>query len=327
MRWMRGRGWPSRWPARPTPSCSHLPPPNPPAEARCLLALACRLAAKPDLARRLWNSTRDWQPTTSRQLALKLSAQVQFIEPLIDCHATAMKLLDLRQGQRWENTQSTAAAIESLSSMLRYTRGEPAAKSLRIRVGDKVVLDVRNEQDLKAATHRVRLLAAQLPPGDALPIELTADCDRPIQFAITAAGTQRMDHVEPSGSEVKLARHFTTVDGQPLSQPLKPGDIIAVHLALDLADAKDYLLVNDPRPAGFEYVEDHLHGPPAANTEFRDDRLCAFFPRLPSGRHNFVYYLRAETPGTSHILPALAYPMYDEKKRGESAAQVLTVTP
>jgi uncharacterized protein YfaS (alpha-2-macroglobulin family) len=61
--------------------------------------------------------------------------------------------------------------------------------------------------------------------------------------------------------------------------------------------------------------------------EFRDDRISAFFTRLEAGEHRFTYLLRAETAGESHVLPAEAYPMYDERVRGSSAATVLTVTP
>jgi hypothetical protein len=40
-----------------------------------------------------------------------------------------------------------------------------------------------------------------------------------------------------------------------------------------------------------------------------------------------VYYLRAETPGSYHILPGCVYPMYADKVRGETGAARLDIDP
>ena len=47
--------------------------------------------------------------------------------------------------------------------------------------------------------------------------------------------------------------------------------------------------------------------------------------RLPAGRHEFVYALRAETAGTGHVLPGCVYPMYEDKVRGETGADTVEV--
>jgi hypothetical protein len=46
---------------------------------------------------------------------------------------------------------------------------------------------------------------------------------------------------------------------------------------------------------------------------------------LPAGRHEIVYYQRAETLGRCSVLPGRAYPMYDEKALGETASNRLEV--
>ena len=87
-------------------------------------------------------------------------------------------------------------------------------------------------------------------------------------------------------------------------------------------------MLEDRRPAGWEFAADVLHGEAAghaANTEFRDDRLCVFFDALEAGEHELVYYLRAETPGVSHVIPGCTYPMYAEKTRGETGADILEI--
>ena len=104
--------------------------------------------------------------------------------------------------------------------------------------------------------------------------------------------------------------------------------MIAVHLRVDLEGPRQYMIVEDRRPAGCEFAGELLDGPlapAAANVEFRDDRVAAFFTSMGAGRHELIYYLRAETPGTSHLLPGVAYPMYRETIRGETGALSLEV--
>ena len=62
-----------------------------------------------------------------------------------------------------------------------------------------------------------------------------------------------------------------------------------------------------------------------AHREFRDDRLAVFFTALPAGIHELVYFLRAETPGASHVLPGECYPMYREKTRGSTGASEIEI--
>src|SRR5262249_28386657 len=143
-----------------------------------------------------------------------------------------------------------------------------------------------------------------------------------------APGTQRQDKVEPIGDAIKVSRTFETLDGRPVAGPMTVGRTLAVRLAVVLDRPREYVLIEDRRPAGCEFGDTQFHGKAAAglaNVEFRDDRVCAFAAALPAGRHEFVYYLRAETPGLSQVLPGRAYPMYDDKVRGETGAARLEI--
>ena len=83
------------------------------------------------------------------------------------------------------------------------------------------------------------------------------------------------------------------------------------------------MIVEDRRPAACEFADEQLDGPAAAsavNVEFRDDRVAAFFTSLPAGKHELIYYLRAEHRGMSNVLPGVAYPMYNDRLRGETGA-------
>jgi alpha-2-macroglobulin len=299
-----------------------------PLESRCVLALACRTAGLSDAAKRLWAAARDWQPETAEETALLLKAQVAFAEPMTACHRSAARLMKRRTGLGWENTQATANALDALSLLIPLLTAETPLKSVRIAVADREALNLSKPDELKSPGFRVRLSGEQLPNQDPLEITLNAEGGAAVYYTVEASGTQRLDKVAPIGDVIKVSRTFETLDGLPLAGNMTQGQTLAVRLRVLLEKPCSYLLVEDRRPAGCEFADDHLHGKDAAglaNVEFRDDRVCAFAAFLPAGQHEFVYYLRAETAGVSQVLPGRAYPMYEDKVRGETGAARLEI--
>jgi uncharacterized protein YfaS (alpha-2-macroglobulin family) len=297
-------------------------------EVLCNLALACRKAGRLETSQRLWAAARNWKPTTSEGLALQLTARVEFGDSYEDCQASAAALLAGRKGLIWDNTRATSAAIDALSRMLGYAVAKTQARSLKVKVDGKVVLDLTDAADLKKLAYRIHLPAEQLPAREALVIELSGEADGDLAYTIAATGVQRQDEMGPVGDGVKMIRRLETVDGKAFEGPLRVGQVLAVRLWVDLAQPQSYLIVEDRRPAGCEFADDRLAGPDAqsvVNVEFRDDRVCAFFTNLSAGRHEIVYYLRAETPGFSTILPGCAHPMYAPDRRGETGTTRLEI--
>lgn len=301
-----------------------------PAEARCHTALACKLAGLSDVATRLWAATRDWQPDTAEEIALLLKVQVTFGDPLTASHRSAARLMKLRTGLGWENTQATAAALDALSLLIPQTAAEGTVKAVHIKIAGREVLNLTQPEDLQASVYRARLSGERLPVQDPLEIELVAEAGTPLYYTIEAPGTQRQDKVEPLGDAIRVTRTFETVDGRLLPEKLTAGQTLAVRVSVVLDKPREYVLIEDRCPAGCEFADTHLYGKDASrlvNVEFRDDRFCAFATSLPAGRHELVYFLRAETPGLSQVLPGCVYPMYQDKVRGETGAGRLEIVP
>jgi uncharacterized protein YfaS (alpha-2-macroglobulin family) len=201
---------------------------------------------------------------------------------------------------------------------------------VKVSLNGQSVLELTDPKDLSARVFRLHLRPPDLPLGGSAKMELIADCKEPIRYALNASGFLRTDRAEPAGDALRLTRGYWTTEGIAHAGAAKAGTIREVRLSLKLDRARSHLIVEDRRPSGWEYAGEELRGSAAkrvANVEFRDDRVCAFFTSLPPGTHELVYYLRAETPGTSHVLPGRAYAMYDEKTRGETGADVLEILP
>ena len=93
---------------------------------------------------------------------------------------------------------------------------------------------------------------------------------------------------------------------------LKPQDVVEVSLFVVGKTGMEYVMVEDMKPAGCEFVRDEGNKWRYRNgqSEFRDDRAVFFMDEMWRKSHNFRYRLRAETPGEFRVLPATASQMY-----------------
>lgn len=116
---------------------------------------------------------------------------------------------------------------------------------------------------------------------------------------------------------------------------LKSGDVIAVRLSVNGSDWR-YLLVEDPIPAGAEFVQrDDLYelntkvdwwGFWFTRREFHDDH-AAFFQTYFDRHQEYVYLLKIVNPGKFRISPASVQPMYQPSIISTTDAATMEVKP
>jgi uncharacterized protein YfaS (alpha-2-macroglobulin family) len=119
----------------------------------------------------------------------------------------------------------------------------------------------------------------------------------------------------------------------PLKGPAAPGDVLAVHLAVNGSPVK-YLMLEDPIPAGTEFIQnnDSYKIPDRPNAweywytrqEFHDDRAAIFATDF-DGRHESFYLLKVVNPGSFNISPARVELMYQPGVEATSDALHLEV--
>jgi uncharacterized protein YfaS (alpha-2-macroglobulin family) len=126
------------------------------------------------------------------------------------------------------------------------------------------------------------------------------------------------------------------------------GQLILVDLLVESAEARRYVVIDDPLPAGFEPIElafkttaqalavaegtpvspesqgwqsqgyGALRSLPGIHREMRDERVLFFLPEVPPGIYHFRYLARATSPGTFLVPPTRAECMYDPEVFGQS---------
>jgi hypothetical protein len=124
-----------------------------------------------------------------------------------------------------------------------------------------------------------------------------------------------------------------TVQLKPGRRPqtrFRTGDLMRVTLTLTCPTRMEYVIVEDPRPAGCEVLSRGDLYPWEWGYWYSDvdirDRSVAFFAReMTPGQHEITYDARAAQPGRFHALPTEAYCMYRPDIRGSGPAGVIEV--
>ncbi len=116
-------------------------------------------------------------------------------------------------------------------------------------------------------------------------------------------------------------------DGDPLS----PGDLIEVVVRIDSPNDFDYLVFEDPKPAGTEPAE-LTSGARYENgawwyREYRDRKVVSFLDRLLQGKQALSYRLIAQIPGTFRVLPHEAHAMYAPRIQAGSKSSSMLIGP
>jgi uncharacterized protein YfaS (alpha-2-macroglobulin family) len=253
-------------------------------------------------------------------------------------------LLLHRHGERWESTRDTAWILFALTDYLKGT-GE-----------------LRPDYHFSVLLNGKELHAADVKPGDALqpetvvriPLKGLPGANR---VEVRRAGTGTVYYslkvleeirapafaAESSRAGLTVRRDYFRLEtrrdasGRIVTGPEKNptagvriGDRLMARLRVHTDRAMDYVMLEDPLPAGFE-VQDRGDLPVEewsfwwSHSDVRDDRVLYFARRLEPGDHVIEYYLRPEMTGTVRALPAVLSDMYAPATRASTAESRLEV--
>jgi alpha-2-macroglobulin len=130
------------------------------------------------------------------------------------------------------------------------------------------------------------------------------------------------------------------------SWQVKAGTNVKITLTVVAKDRANYVVVDDPLPAGFEGQNPRFVTSVAAtseasrtvshdgwwwpwwsfsHTDMRDDRMLLFADRMPAGVYTYSYTARATNLGTFVLPPVKAEAMYEPERFGHSATSTVRV--
>ena len=262
-------------------------------------------------------------------------------------------LMASRTDGYWGDTRDTASVLVALCDYLRAYPQEaaPSSGTIAIQVNGQTVGTLDASQSGGDAEYVVRVPASRLRRGsNTLDITRTGGGGGSVFWSAgltqtVASGGGDLPPVSQNG--LTVAREYRPLDDtSPGSATGKAADSFAqgqpvrVHLTIDAAQDVDYVLVEDPYPAGVEVTErgtseaadvDFSSGGNVSGgtwfeqTDVRDDHIAFFAAHLSKGRHYIDYNLRAQTPGKSRTLPARIQALYAPPFHAETGGAGVTV--
>ncbi len=326
-----------------------------------------------------WGADGRWwrwsdSPVETTAFALRALMAVDPAHELVE--PTVQWLVQNRRGAAWSNTRDTALTVLALDEYL--------------RASGEIARDVEYELFVNGASVARRAVAAdrmlRAPARFQIPAESVRDGrnevkvvrragEGPLYVAARCAFTSLEQPVPARGNLVFVERELWrlaprptllagwTFDRVPLDDggEMRSGERLIVVLRIEAKNDLEYVLIEDPKPAGLEAVElqsgapawvqeltasevdrqadpraarrfpDPLDGARStgrrqwAHRELRDRHTALFLDRLPQGVWEVSYELRAETPGRFRGLPARAEAMYVPEVRGHGTDLRLVV--
>jgi alpha-2-macroglobulin len=286
----------------------------------------------------------DLADTTAEATALSLKALAPRDprNPLLE--RAARWLVANRTGGYWVSTKQTAMALDGLLAYMRARGEQPAPVTADLFV---------NGARVGGHTFDSRSLVS---PDPILVEAPTASGANVVRIVKHGAGTLYYDaqvryYDRPAAAErtgsrrLALTRSYAMLapvqrNGRivyrenPFTGTARPGDLILVRLTAAGSSDWQYLMLEDPIPAGTEPVErtdlyqleNRQSWWSGSQREFRDDRTVFFLSEFSRGRYDLAYLLRVTTPGTFRAMPARITPMYVPDVSASSETVTLAVT-
>jgi uncharacterized protein YfaS (alpha-2-macroglobulin family) len=234
-------------------------------------------------------------------------------------------------GFYWQSTKQTAMVVFGLLEYVKISHELDADFTADVFVNDKKVLTKHftREDSMNSNLPKIYLTAEQLQSGANTVRVQKSGAGRLYWSAHGEYYSTEKKLFQNNKLSLSIMRDYYRLAPQqkeekivynlePLSGDVHSGDVIAVRLSVNGSPWR-YLLVEDPIPAGAEFVErDNLY---ELNTktdwwsffftrrEFHDDH-AAFFQTYFNGHMDYVYLLKIVNPGKFRISPASAQPMY-----------------
>ena len=228
------------------------------------------------------------------------------------------KLTAFVREQRY-NTLTASIAIQALRDYM------TVADNLLAQAKWSVLLD---DQVLTLPQPDANVLHTEIPIA-AMQMKISAAPQQPLFYTLTQSGYLKNPPQQPVTEGMEITRRFETVDGAPIKEGVKIGDVIAAVLTIRAYgdNRLDNIAIVDLLPAGFELEPETVGRKSSLSTIFidkREDRIIAFV-KVPTYARELRYRLRAVSKGSFRVPPPFAESMYDLTKKAMGQTEQITV--
>ncbi|HEY0173692.1 MAG TPA: alpha-2-macroglobulin family protein, partial [Pyrinomonadaceae bacterium] len=251
-----------------------------------------------------------------------------------------------RHGHYWLSTRDTAFAVYGLIDYVKVSKELDPDYALEVYVGGQQVVQRQVTGGDAASMQPFILQRRGGEVGQSSEVRVVKRGRGMLYLATTLTHHTNDEQTAEAGvPQLKLRREYLRLkvaeksDGtlgwqtEPLAGDVRSGDIIVSRLVLE-GEKAQYLMVEDPIPAGCEQVEtvsgidlDHNEKDWSdwySAREFRDNRAVLFLDYF-DGKAQFQYAMRVQVPGQFRVAPSRVERMYEPDVRANSASAGMTI--
>jgi alpha-2-macroglobulin len=309
-------------------------------------------SAKVNDTQAYWESTRramlDFtENNTIEASALSVKALAQIApQSTVLSKAARWLVASRRYGDRWDSTKDTAFAIYGLTDYLKASGELQADYTVEVYVNGEQLLSRRMTaaDTTSGQPFIVKRQGAEVAGNSEVRVVkrgrgtlyLSANLD---YYTVGETAPAQSDKLKITREYLRLRVTEGEEGGpgkwavEPLRGEIRSGDLLVVKLHVQGARA-EYLLIEDPIPAGGEQIErtsgidlNYNEGKWTdwySAREFRDQKT-AIFLRTFDGDATFQYAMRVQVPGQFQVAPARAELMYQPTIQANTAGSTMTI--
>lgn len=255
--------------------------------------------------------------------------------------AKVMRWLVLRrEGNHWSSTRDTAFVVYALTDFLRQSQElRPDYQATVTLNGKQLLARHFGPQEVFNPEVEIRASGNDLKAGDNLLVVEKRGSGALYYTAIVRQFVEQEDLpliITGAGITVQRAYyaiesrrdpHTGVITSEPSAQPItefRAGQPVLVKLTINSPKQYEYLVLEDPLPAGCEVSERGDLEPWEwdwwwSDMEVRDEKTAFFARTLAAGTSTIEYHLRPQIPGDYHVMPTQIYSMYNPEIRGSGA--------
>jgi uncharacterized protein YfaS (alpha-2-macroglobulin family) len=248
----------------------------------------------------------------------------------LDPKNTAIKplvalLMKERKVDRYINTQENLYGLLALS---RYAKTQAANQpSVTVELGGQTLVS-----GPLSGKQRMRVVHVPLTANGELAITPKGE----VNYNVDIQYRKKLDLLKAEASNgITLTHEYLDEQGKPKTS-FTVGDVVVVRVTASLKENRNYLMVSDALPAGFEALNTRLAtvGPSATQTqewgtyrEMKDDRVNFTSEWATYGTYVHEFTMRATSAGKFAKPPTTLEAMYEPENHAQTALEMIEIKP
>ncbi|MEX2190381.1 MAG: MG2 domain-containing protein, partial [Bacteroidota bacterium] len=246
-------------------------------------------------------------------------------------------LVDQQKIGRWRTTQENLYVVDALATYIRvYEKDEPSFTAEVRLAGGSLMTEVFRGRSFE--TKQKSLALSELVQGAEYPIDITKNGPGRLYYTI------RMNYYPKGESKAKEEGYSITKRIEPVEGELATdgsfaaGSVARVTLTVSTNQERNFVVVDDPVPAGFEIINTSFLTSgrnleevgeagrewwwynPFRHRELYDERALFFADYLPANVYTLSYLVRATSYGTFSMPSTRIEGMYEPEVFGQTSS-------